>query len=135
MAKVSLKKFGYLDSAKKVHTLITYLKTMKVILTTELKARIVGKIQGKDALNCWRERSKELEVPKPEEPKEVINVIQYPTQTITSGYKGKRKRRNKKGLVNNGINVDPNSANYDAELMKAELRNKFKDYNYDLSDW
>lgn len=47
--------------------------------------------------------------------------------------KGNKKRSNM--LVNNGRKLDPNSANYNADLLKAGLRDKFKEYDYDLSDW
>lgn len=43
--------------------------------------------------------------------------------------------KKKSVLLNNGRKLDPNSINYDSEYLKAELKNKYKDYDYGLSDW
>jgi hypothetical protein len=132
-----IKSLGYLDSAKKVNLLINELKARNVKLTMELKARLVGKIQSKDALNCWRDRFHELNVPIPKEQKEEIIVIKSPKQTKTKSKnkQGKTKAKKESIQISNGRKLDPNSANYHSDLMKEGLRSKFKDYNYDLSDW
>lgn len=138
MAKLSsfIKSLGYLDSAKKVNLLINELKVRNVRLTMELKARLVGKIQSKDALNCWRDRFHELDVPIPKERKEDMIVIPSPNHTKKGKIKkGKTKAKKESIQINNGRKLDPNSANYHTDLMKEGLRSKFKDYNYDLSDW
>lgn len=135
MAKLSsfIKSLGYLDSAKKVHSLINELKMRNVKLTMELKARLVGKIQGKEALNCWRARYCEIGVPDLKK-KENDNILITPSkQSHSKKRKGMTKK--KSVLLNNGRKLDPNSINYDSEYLKAELKNKYKDYDYGLSDW
>jgi hypothetical protein len=135
MAKISLKKYGYLDSANKVHSLINELKTKNVRLTAELKARIVGKMQSKEAWACWNNRFGELEVL--ETNRDLANNL-ISTNGQTKG-RSKRNRGNRKKrsnmLINNRRKLDPNSANYNVELLKTGLRDKFKEYDYDLSDW
>lgn len=44
----------------------------------------------------------------------------------------KRKKRSSK---NNTRIVDPNSSNYETDLLKENLKSKYKDYDYGLSDW
>lgn len=133
MAKISLKKYGYLDSAKKVHSLIDELKMKKVKLTTELKARIVGKLQSKEALACWGNRFGELEVP--ENNRGLANSM-ISTSGQAKVMRGKKWGYGKKrSNINNGGKLDPNSANYNVDLLKAGLKDTFKGYDYDLSDW
>lgn len=40
-----------------------------------------------------------------------------------------------KNADNRTITVNPNSSDYNSQIMKADLKNKFKDYDYGLSDW
>ena len=44
----------------------------------------------------------------------------------------KRKKRSSK---NKSQMIDPNSSNYETDLLKENLKNKYKDYEYGLSDW
>ncbi len=132
MAKISLKKYGYLVSPNKVLSLINELKAKRVKLTAELKARIVGKIQGKDALNFWREHYCELDTPEPKPQKTPPIRDTYISSPKKSN---KRKKRRNNNVVGNGPKIDPNSSNYHSDLMKAELKKKYEDYDYGLSDW
>lgn len=135
MAKISLKKYGYLDSANKVHALINELKMKNVKLTTELKARIVGKLQSKEALACWGKRFGELDEPVNNRGL-ANNIISMNGQTKGRGYKNKGYSKKKSNmLVNHGRKLDPNSANYNVELLKSGLKDTFNEYDYDLSDW
>ena len=137
MAKFPLKKYGYLVSAKKVLSLINELKNKNVKLTAELKARIVGKIQGKEALNFWREHFCELDTPelesKPEPSKKYIKDIN--TSSVHKSKKRNKWKWRKNNVVENGPQVDPNSSNYETDLLKENLKSKYKDYDYGLSDW
>lgn len=133
MAKISLKKYGYLDTEKKVHSLINELKMKNVKLTAELKARIVGKLQSKEAWACWGNRFGELEVPENNNGF-ANNAIS--TSGQTKGRRGiKRGYGKKRSNISNGRKLDPNSANYNVDLLKAGLKDTFKGYDYDLSDW
>ena len=46
-----------------------------------------------------------------------------------------KKKKQKKGNKNRNHIVDPNSSDYNNQLLKANLRDKFKGYDYGLSDW
>jgi hypothetical protein len=135
MAKFPLKKYGYLDSANKVNLLINELRMKNIKLTAELKARIVGLIQSKEALNCWRDRFCEFDVPQTcKGTADSLVLTNGQTKTSSKRKHGKMKRKSKM-MVNNERKVDPNSANYNFELLKVGLKDKFKDYDYGLSDW
>ena len=44
-----------------------------------------------------------------------------------------KKKKGKK--VENRIMLNPNSADYSTQLLKANLKKKFGGYDYGLSDW
>lgn len=45
-----------------------------------------------------------------------------------------RKKKGKRTTVKYQ-SLDPNSSTYQSDLLKQELKNKYKDYEYGLSDW
>lgn len=61
----------------------------------------------------------------------------FSDSTVSVGKKKRKKKHgkaiNSKKLRNNPI--DPNSPNYGSQLLKQQLKNKFADYEYGLSDW
>lgn len=49
--------------------------------------------------------------------------------------KQSKKKKLKKGNKTRNQIIDPNSSDYNNQLLKANLRDKFKGYDYGLSDW
>jgi len=58
----------------------------------------------------------------------------FPATTSSVGKKKKKQKHAKSGKMRNTI-IDPNSPNYSYQLLKEQLRSKFKGYDYGLSDW
>lgn len=139
MAKLSafLKKLGYITSVAKVNKLVDEIKRCGFVLTDELNARISGRIIGREAIACWMNRkNNELEkvstIYKKRDNHPNAPVHQNINVKTTS--KKNRKRR-RKGDVNSGPQINPNSASYESDVLKASLKKKYNDYDYDLSDW
>lgn len=55
------------------------------------------------------------------------------TCTSTFSLPKKKKKKNRKKSGNRIVN--PNSSDYNSQLLKANLKKKFDGYEYGLSDW
>ena len=139
MAKLSafLKNLGYITSAAKVNRLVDEIKRCGIVLTDELNARISGRIIGREAIACWMNR-KNNELEKVSTIYKKSNYQQnasFQQNIKTNTTNGKKRRRRRKGVVNSRPQINPNSASYESDVLKASLKNKYKGYDYDLSDW
>ena len=93
----------------------------------------------------------DLKFKDPEENKKPTKVMEAPKTNVAVaqeddqkkkhkfpnyGPAGKRKKnKNNKGPKGKHHILDPNSPTYQSEFLKQELKNKYKDYEYGLSDW
>lgn len=123
-----------LDSITKINQLLAAIKKAGGVITKDDKIMIYLKIINHDAKKLWLEKAQAELIILPSTNKErsyneVLTAASSKKQTPK--HKDKKKDKAKKG---HRI-IDPNSSDYDNQLMKENLRSKFSEYDYGLSDW
>ena len=123
-----------LDSVTKINQLIAAIKKAGGVITKDDKVMIYLKIINHEAKKLWLEKAQtELTIlPSTNKEKSYNEILKGPTcNKQTPKHKGKKKDKAKKC---HRI-IDPNSSDYNSQLLKENLRSKFSGYDYGLSDW
>ena len=123
-----------LDSVTKINQLIAAIKKAGGAITKDDKVMIYLKIINHEAKKLWLEKAQAelIILPSTNKEKSYNEILKGPSSNKQPPkHKGKKKDKAKKG---HRI-IDPNSSDYNSQLLKENLRSKFSGYDYGLSDW
>ena len=135
-----IKPYLPLDSRRKIDDLIRYIQIQQIPMSPKLDKMICSKIADDDlrfyydCISPVKAHNRSFNSLKKKKKRSFFGGI---TNTVTKvKKKGKRIINSiKKNDSNQKITVNPNSSEYDSQMMKANLKSKYDGYDYGLSDW
>lgn len=131
-----------LNNKRKIEDLVLFLQSQKIPFSKKLDTMICNNIATDDlrfyydCISPMRPHNLSTLSSKKKKKKNFLGGI---LNTVT-----KFKKRNKNNIEKNGsknnnssrtIVINPNSSDYNSQIMKANLNSRYKDYDYGLSDW
>ncbi len=123
-----------LDSVTKINQLIAAIKKAGGVITKDDKVMIYLKIINHEAKKLWLEKSQAelIILPSTNIEKSYIDILKG---TSCKKQTAKHKRKKKDKAIKGHRIIDPNSSDYNSQLLKENLSSKFSGYDYGLSDW
>jgi len=123
--------FKPLDSIAKVNSLIDAIKKTGGVISAEDKINVYLKIWDPSLKSYWAAKcQRELRITylSPKQEKTSIKKKKNKNKPHSFGNPVERKKRT------HGI-IDPNSSDYNNQVLKETLKSRYADYEYGLSDW
>lgn len=120
-----------LDSIAKVNSLIDAIKKTGGVISAEDKINVYLKIWDPSLKSYWAAKcQRELRITylSPKQEKTSIKKKKNKNKPHSLGNPVERKKRT------HGI-IDPNSSDYNNQVLKETLKSRYADYEYGLSDW
>lgn len=120
-----------LDSIAKVNSLIDAIKKNGGVISAEDKINVYLKIWDPSLKSYWAAKcQRELRITylSPKQEKTSIKKKKNKNKPHSFGNPVERKKRT------HGI-IDPNSSDYNNQVLKETLKSRYADYEYGLSDW
>jgi len=121
--------FKPLDSIAKVNSLIDAIKKTGGVISAEDKINVYLKIWDPSLKSYWAAKCQsELRITYLSPKQEKIPIKKNKNKPHSFSNPVERKKRT------HGI-IDPNSSDYNNQVLKETLKSRYADYEYGLSDW
>lgn len=136
-----IKPYLPLDNKRKIDDIVRQIQLLQIPVSKKLDGLICKNIADEDLrfyYDCISpKKPHNLSFTRPLKKKRKRKFLGGITHTTTKvKNKGKSIIKGfKKNNESHNILVNPNSSEYNSQIMKANLKDKYKEYEYGLSDW